>query len=162
MKGLQAGRTPRHAVRWAAGLGMVLCAALVPWSPAHAIDNHTPATPFTGWAMDAYPGDSVATLKTEMARQVAAGANVVWLGHNNPADVGLTKGEPALSFAVWSAYSDRHSPLHAAAAAMVRAQMNALAAAKALGVQVVLPIGYQIQMGLCLEHRASRRSATRR
>jgi hypothetical protein len=147
MKGRLVGRMSRRAVRWAAGLGILLGPALIPWSPAHAIDGHAFAAPYTGWAMDAYSGDSVATLKTEMARQVAAGANVVWLGHNNPGDVGLIKGEPALSYAVWSAYADSRSPLHGAAAAMVQAQLNALTAAKELGVQVVLPIGYQIQMG---------------
>ncbi len=147
MKGLLVGRAPRRCVRWAVALGVLLGAALSPWAPADATGNHAAVTPSTGWAMDAYPGDSVATLAAEMARQVAAGADIVWLGHNNPGDVGLTKGEPALSYAVWAAYSDAKSPLHAAAAAMIQAQMNALAAAKKLGVQVVLPVGYQIQMG---------------
>src|SRR5215472_16818003 len=43
---------------------------------------------YAGWAMEAYPKDTLATLKSEMSRQAAAGANVVWLGHNNPGDVG--------------------------------------------------------------------------
>jgi hypothetical protein len=97
--------------------------------------------------MDAYPGDSVATLKTEMHRQIAAGANIVWLGHNNPGEVDATKHEPGLSFAVWQALEDPASPRHADAVAMVQAVHNALDAARSLGVPVVLPVGYQIQMG---------------
>jgi len=102
---------------------------------------------YAGWAMDAYPGDSVAYLKGEMARQLAAGANVVWLGHNNPGDVIPGKVEPALSYAVWAAYRDPHAQHHDLAVAMVAAQRNALDAARSLGARVVLPVGYQTQLG---------------
>ncbi len=102
---------------------------------------------YAGWAMDAYPGDSVAYLKGEMARQLAAGANVVWLGHNNPGDVIPGKVEPALSYAVWAAYRDPRAHYHDLAVSMVAAQRNALDAARALGARVVLPVGYQTQMG---------------
>ncbi|HXT37367.1 MAG TPA: hypothetical protein VN837_17470 [Chloroflexota bacterium] len=115
--------------------------------PSTAAPTTISGPPYTGWAMDAYPGDSVGTLKAEMARQQAAGANVVWLGHNNPGEVDATKGEPALSYAVWTAYMQSSDPKHADAVAMVQAQMNALAAARQLGMRVVFPIGYQIQMG---------------
>jgi len=108
----------------------------------------SPATAhYAGWAMDAYPGDSVAYLKGEMARQLAAGANVVWLGHNNSGDVIPGKVEPALSYAVWAAYRDPGARYHDLAVAMVAAQRNALDAARALGVRVILPVGYQTQMG---------------
>ncbi len=102
---------------------------------------------FAGWAMDAYPGDSVALLESQMRQQLAAGANIVWLGHNNPGEVGTRKSEPGLSFAVWQAFEDAGSPLHADAVDMLQAVRNALNAARALGIQVVLPVGYQIQMG---------------
>ena len=105
------------------------------------------ATRYAGWAMDAYPGDTTAYLKGEMARQLAAGANVVWLGHNNPGDVIPGKVEPALSYAVWAAYQDPTAPRHALAMAMVAAQRGALDAARSLGARVVLPVGYQTQMG---------------
>jgi hypothetical protein len=105
------------------------------------------ATASAGWAMDAYPGDSVATLKSEMQKQVSAGANIVWLGHNNPGEVNQKKGEPGLSFAVWEALQDTTSPRHTDAVAMTLAVQHALDAARSLGVPVVLPIGYQIQMG---------------
>ena len=115
--------------------------------PSTAAPSTTAGPPYTGWAMDAYPGDSVGTLKSEMARQQAAGANVVWLGHNNPGEVDANKGEPAISYAVWTAYMQPSDPKHSDAVAMVQAQMNALAAARQLGMRVVFPIGYQIQMG---------------
>jgi hypothetical protein len=97
--------------------------------------------------MDAYPGDSTATLEAEMRKQVAAGANVVWLGHNNPGEVDQTKGEPGLSYAVWQALNITSSPRHGDALAMSQAVHRALDAAKSIGVKVVLPVGYQIQMG---------------
>ncbi|MDB5075156.1 MAG: hypothetical protein JWO42_1335, partial [Chloroflexi bacterium] len=107
----------------------------------------TAPTTFAGWAMDAYPGDSMATLQAEMRKQISAGANVIWLGHNNPGEVDQTKGEPGLSYAVWQALGDAASPRHADAQAIVQAVHRALEAAKSLGVRVVLPVGYQIQMG---------------
>ncbi|MGH2391644.1 MAG: hypothetical protein ACRDIE_25900 [Chloroflexota bacterium] len=139
----------RHRLirRWVAAFGILLTVSLGPRSAAHAANPPPAAAPFTGWAMDAYPGDTVATLKAEMARQIRAGANVVWLGHNNPGEVGAGKGEPALSYAVWAAYRDPRAAKHAEAAAMIQAQVNALTAARQLHVQVVLPVGYQIQMG---------------
>ena len=110
------------------------------------IQREAPAA-YAGWAMDAFPGDSVQTLTAEMGKQVRAGANVVWLGHNNPGEVDAAKHEPGLSYAVWAAYRDPANPKHTDAMAMVEAQQRALAAAKGLGVRVVLPVGYQIQMG---------------
>jgi hypothetical protein len=116
--------------------------------PALAVtDAQDSVAPFAGWAMDAYPGDSVAALQAQMRKQVSAGANIVWLGHNNPGEVDQTKGEPGLSFAVWQALTDTTSPRHADAVAMTEAVRNALDAAKAIGVKAVLPVGYQIQMG---------------
>jgi hypothetical protein len=122
--------------------------AIAPQSDAGAMPRSAGTTAaFAGWAMDAYPGDSVATLKAEMQKQISAGADIVWLGHNNPGEVDQKKGEPGLSFAVWQALKDASSSRHTDAVAMTQAVHNALDAARSLGVQVVLPIGYQIQMG---------------
>ncbi|HZS93118.1 MAG TPA: hypothetical protein VFE42_37210 [Chloroflexota bacterium] len=115
--------------------------------PAGPEGEGVPSSYYAGWAMEAYPGDSVDHLQAEMQRQVAAGANVVWIGHDNPGDVGYDKHEPALSFAVWYAYRDPRAARHAEAVAMVQAQHNALEAARRLGVRVILPVGYQTQMG---------------
>jgi hypothetical protein len=109
-------------------------------APGHLVAG---AAHYAGWAMDAYPGDSVASLGVQMQRQVNAGANIVWLGHNNPGEVSIDKGEPALSFAVWAAYRDPAAARHSDAVAMVHAQRQALDAARAVGVQVILPVGYQ-------------------
>ena len=38
-----------------------------------------------------------------MARQRASGANVVWIGHNNPGEVDSENAEPGLSYAVYEA-----------------------------------------------------------
>ncbi|HWE63281.1 MAG TPA: hypothetical protein VHB98_16315 [Chloroflexota bacterium] len=127
-------------------LGTVLGYVARAGAPA-ALHSSAAASHYAGWAMDAYPGDSEATLVAEMQRQVQAGANVVWLGHNNPGEVSAQKHEPALSYAVWAAYEDPRSPDHAVAAGMVQAQRAALQAARTVGVKVVLPVGYQIQMG---------------
>jgi hypothetical protein len=105
-------------------------------------------TRYAGWAMDAYPGDTTTFLATQMQRQIGAGANVVWLGHDNPGDVGYYKREPGLSFAVWMAYRDPKASRHADAVAMIRAQQHALDAAQTLHIPIILPIGYQSQMGM--------------
>jgi hypothetical protein len=97
--------------------------------------------------MTAYPNMTQAQMDAAVARQVAAGANMVWIGHNNPGEVGARKREPALSYAVYAAYRDGHDPRHADAAAMVRAELRLLAACRRAGVQAVFPVGYQIQMG---------------
>ncbi|HVA90004.1 MAG TPA: hypothetical protein VNL71_09180 [Chloroflexota bacterium] len=140
------GPARSRGARIALGVALVLGALLCPRVRSAAAPAAS-AAPYTGWAMDAYPGDRVSTLKAEMTRQVAAGANMVWLGHNNPGEVDAAKGEPALSYAVWTAYMNPSDPKHLDAAAMVQAQLNALQAARQLGVRVVFPIGYQIQMG---------------
>jgi hypothetical protein len=80
-------------------------------------------------------------------RMVDNGANVVWIGHNNPGVVDLEKVEPGLSYAVYEAYRDAGDARHDAAVELVQAQHRMLGACREVGVQVVLPIGYQIQMG---------------
>ena len=82
-----------------------------------------------------------------MRRLVEHGANVVWIGHNNPGEVDAAKVEPGLSYAVYEAYADPADPRHADAVAIVEAQRRMLDACRAVGVQAVLPVGYQIQMG---------------
>ena len=139
----------RHSTRMIATamlLGAVLSPVMgsKPMGRVHAEDT---TSHYTGWAMDAYPGDSVDTIKAEMGRQLKAGANVIWLGHNNPGNVAAHKAEPGLSYAVWAASLDPQAPGHDVAVGIVRAERNALDAARSLGAKVVLPVGYQIQMG---------------
>jgi hypothetical protein len=73
--------------------------------------------------------------------------SVIWIGHNNPGEVSTDKVEPGLSYAVYEAYQDPDDPRYAAAVAMVQAQHRMLDACRAVGVNAVLPVGYQIQMG---------------
>lgn len=100
-----------------------------------------------GWAYEAYPEASFEKMRSDMARMRANGANAIWLGHNNPGNVDATKVEPGLSYAVYAALQDDHDPLNEDAHAMSDAVKRALDAARETGFKVILPIGYQIQMG---------------
>jgi len=108
-------------------------------------DDHGPR--YAGWAMEAYPTLSSSTMEQIVARQQAAGANVVWIGQNNPGEVNAQGAEPGLSYAVYEAFVDDSSPLNADARAIVAAQERLLSAVRAQGLKAVLPIGYQSQMG---------------
>ena len=124
---------------------LVLCVLLTwPASKAHAQDA---PSHYAGWAVEAYPEASAAEIEAMVQRMVDAGANVVWIGHNNPGEVDPDKVEPGLSYAVYEAYLDPGDPRHEAAVAVVEAQHRMLAACRAVGVKAVLPVGYQIQMG---------------
>lgn len=101
----------------------------------------------TGWAYDAYPEASYEKMLDDFARMRENGANAVWIGHNNPGEVDANKVEPGMSYAVYAALQDEGDPLYADARAMADATKRALDAARATGLAVVLPIGYQIQMG---------------
>ncbi|MBN1659285.1 MAG: hypothetical protein JXA93_12845 [Anaerolineae bacterium] len=102
---------------------------------------------YAGWAVEAYPEASAAEMEATVQRMVAHGANVVWIGHNNPGIVDAQKVEPGLSYAVYEAYIDPADGRHDDAVAIVEAQHRMLAACRAAGVPAVLPVGYQIQMG---------------
>ncbi len=81
-------------------------------------------------------------------KQLSAGANFVWIGHNNPGWVVPGKAEPALSYAVYDEFTDESAPHHQVAKDILNAQLRFLSVCRQLKVPVVLPIGYQIQMGL--------------
>lgn len=100
-----------------------------------------------GWAYEAYPDASSEKMRADFAAMRANGANAVWLGHNNPGQVDARKVEPGMSYAVYAALQNETDPLHNDAQQMFDAVKRALDAARDTGVQVILPIGYQIQMG---------------
>jgi hypothetical protein len=106
-----------------------------------------PGPPWVGWAVEAYPEMPAAEMEAMVRRLVAHGANVVWIGHNNPGEVDPSKVEPGLSYAVYEALLDPSDPRHVGAVAMLAAQRRLLDACRAVGVPAVLPVGYQIQMG---------------
>jgi hypothetical protein len=114
--------------------------------PASATRPPTPQV-YTGWAVEAYPELSAAEMEEMVRRMVVGGANVVWIGHNNPGEVRVDKVEPGLSFAVYEAYRNPADPRHDEAAAILQAQHRMLQACRTVGVRAVLPAGYQIQMG---------------
>lgn len=102
---------------------------------------------YTGWAMEAYPEMSEEEMAFHIERQVKEGANILWIGHNNPGEVNKEKVEPGLSYAVYEAYIDKNDPRHEDAVAMIEAQYRMLKVCRRVGVPVVFPVGYQIQMG---------------
>src|SRR5437868_10518257 len=102
---------------------------------------------YAGWAMIAYPSLTEDDLRAMLWRQLSAGANVVWVGHNNPGEVDASIAEPGLSYAVYEALVDPEDPRHGDAVAIVAAQLRLLRVARELGTRVVLPIGYQLRMG---------------
>jgi hypothetical protein len=136
------------------------CCQLGPWlaalllalgRPAWAAMEPPPAEPsgppYVGWVMVAYPELSIEELRAALGRQRSGGATIVWVGHNNPGEVDATSAEPGLSYAVYEAFIDPAHPQHADATAIVAAQLRLLAVARELGLKVLLPIGYQLQMG---------------
>ena len=102
---------------------------------------------YAGWAVEAYPESPTAEMEAMVHRMVDAGANMIWIGHNNPGEVDSDKVEPGLSYAVYEAYLDPSDPRHEAAADIVQAQHRLLEVCRTVGVKAVLPVGYQIQMG---------------
>lgn len=132
---------------WPAQIASVLLCCFL--APLFAVEPPPVPAPslYAGWAVEAYPEASAAEMEAIVRRMVNAGANVVWIGHNNPGEVDAAKVEPGLSYAVYEAYTDPADPRHADAVALVEAQHRMLAACRTVGVKVVLPVGYQIQMG---------------
>ncbi len=106
-----------------------------------------PDDKYSGWAADAHPEMTSDELRSMVKRMKDHGANYLWIGHNNPGEVGLDKWEPALSYAVYESFIDPTSPLRDTAKAMLDAQFRLLDACREHGMPVVFPIGYQIQMG---------------
>lgn len=102
---------------------------------------------YTGWAFDVYPDRGRDYFETEIDKQIAHGSNFVWIGHNNPGEVIAKKDEPALSYAVYEALLDKNDPRHNDAVTIASSQKIFLDMCLEKNIPVVLPIGYQIQMG---------------
>ena len=112
-----------------------------------AVRDGTGRMAYSGWAMEAYPELSWEDMRGIISRQKGGGSNIVLIGHNNPGEVDIYKAEPGLSYAVYRAFIDPGNPLHDDAQAMVLAQYRMLQVCRQEGLKVILPIGYQIQMG---------------
>lgn len=124
-----------------------LASPLAALCPVTELRAEAPPAYYAGWAVEAYPELSAAEMEGIVRRMAGAGANVVWIGHNNPGIVDADKVEPGLSYAVYEAFQDPTDARHEAALAVIQAQHRMLAACRAAGVKAVLPVGYQIQMG---------------
>ncbi|MBC8264809.1 MAG: hypothetical protein H8E47_11870 [Anaerolineales bacterium] len=112
-----------------------------------AVRGGTGREVYSGWGTEAYPELSREDMQEIVRRQKERGSNVVLIGHNNPGEVDIYKAEPGLSYAVYRAFIDPGNPLHDDAQAMVEAQYRMLQVCREEGMRVILPIGYQIQMG---------------
>ena len=112
-----------------------------------AVRNGTTRHVYSGWGMEAYPELNWADMQGIISKQKQRGSNVVLIGHNNPGEVDIHKAEPGLSYAVYRAYIEPGNPLHEDAQAMVDAQYRMLQVCREEEMKVILPIGYQIQMG---------------
>lgn len=100
-----------------------------------------------GWAYEAYPDTGYAQMLGDMRRMRDAGANSIWIGHNNPGEVDAHKVEPGLSYVIYNALQNG-DPTEREEAQLISDGVNrALRAARATGLKVVLPVGYQIMMG---------------
>lgn len=98
-----------------------------------------------GWAFVAYPKDNLQQMKSDLRRMRNHGANIVYIGHANPGEPdNLT--EPGLTFSVYYAIKNQ-TPLASRAHEIKDAVARAVQAAGEVGIDVVLPIGYQLQMG---------------
>ncbi|MFQ5811768.1 MAG: hypothetical protein ACE5I2_01035 [Anaerolineae bacterium] len=112
-----------------------------------AVRDGTTREVYSGWAVEAYPELDWGEMQEIVSEQKERGSNVVLIGHNNPGEVDIYKAEPGLSYAVYDAYIDPWNPLHDEAQAMVDAQYRMLGVCRQEGMKVILPVGYQIQMG---------------
>ncbi|HLH74724.1 MAG TPA: hypothetical protein VKX96_15665 [Chloroflexota bacterium] len=140
-----AGRTVKEVIRTVLGLSLAffLVAAGAPSAPVKA----APTDVYVGWAMDAYPDLSESAMQAALKRMHDGGANLVWIGQPNPTNVDPQANEVGLSYAVYQALQNPGDPQNPAAQSIVAAQKRMLDAARAVGIQVVLPLGYRTQMG---------------
>lgn len=102
-----------------------------------------------GWAYTAVVGASKEQMIADMQRMKDLGMNIVYIGHANPGgnDVGDPNvDETGLYPGIY--FSIRDKDLFSAdAQAIYQAVLDSLEASKIVGLDVVLPVGYQIQMG---------------
>jgi hypothetical protein len=115
---------------------------------------------YAGWAVDAYPSMSAQDLVSAFTRMRDGGANLVWIGHSNPAGVDPNATEVGLSYPSYAAAMNPNDPAHADASAIIAAQTRALDAARGVGLKAVLPINYRAQMGAAWD--ASHQDSLRR
>lgn len=99
-----------------------------------------------GWAYTAFPRVSREQMIEDMKRMKSLGMNVVYISHANPGNINPDGDEPGLNPALY--FSIRDKEVSSSDAQLIyQAIIDALEASKIVGLDVVLPVGYQIQMG---------------
>lgn len=100
-----------------------------------------------GWAYTAVPGVTREEMIKDMQKMKDLGMNIVYIGHANPADIIETDGfEPGLAPVVYFSIRDEDSS-SIDAKLIYQAVLDSIEASKEVGLDVVLPVGYQIKMG---------------
>jgi len=99
-----------------------------------------------GWAYTCDPWISPEEMRADMQRMRDLGSTTLYIGHDNPARAGWGSAEPGLSFAVWYEIQ-AGGPEAPAANEKLAVIIRGIEIAREVGLQVVLPIDYQIQQG---------------
>lgn len=99
-----------------------------------------------GWAYTAVPGVSRQQMIEDMKKMKNLGMNIVYIGHANPGNVDPHGDETGLDPALYFSLRDKDSS-STDAQLIYQAILDSLEASKTMGLDVVLPVGYQIQMG---------------
>lgn len=108
-----------------------------------------PVRPFenrVGWAYSPRWRKSRAEVVADLRRMRDLGSNTVYIGHNSAGNTDPDAYEPGLAPANWYAIAAA-TPNQANAKTVVAAITSSLEAAREVGLDVVLGIGYQIMMG---------------
>ncbi|MCC7106793.1 MAG: hypothetical protein IT307_16795, partial [Chloroflexi bacterium] len=99
-----------------------------------------------GWAYSARPGTAPESVATAFKQMKELGCNTVYISHPNPGILDPRVREPGLAPAVWYAIT-RRTASAGEAQSIVSSVRAALEAAEKVGLEVLLGIGYQMQMG---------------
>lgn len=99
-----------------------------------------------GWAYTCDDSIPPEQMRADMERMRELGCTSLYIGHDNPARAGWGSAEPGLSFAVWYEIQAA-GPEKPAADAKLAVIIQGIEIAREVGLQVVLPIDYQIQQG---------------
>ncbi|HYI15259.1 MAG TPA: hypothetical protein VEX37_07710 [Thermomicrobiales bacterium] len=99
-----------------------------------------------GWAYTCDESIPPEQMRADMQRMRDLGCTSIYIGHDNPARAGWGSAEPGLSFAVWYEI-EAGGPEASAAQQKLAVIVQGIDIAREVGLQVVLPIDYQIQQG---------------
>jgi hypothetical protein len=99
-----------------------------------------------GWAYTCDISIPPEQMLADMQRMRDLGCTSIYIGHDNPARAGWGSAEPGLSFAVWYEI-EMGGPEIAGAQEKLGVIIQGIEIARKVGLQVVLPIDYQMMQG---------------